>query len=256
MLKYKTSYMKDKIIYCPLIFLAILALYLYTANAFIYFRIGHGNLITPVRQDSYTMSNDKNTITKIYTALGDSLTAGVGADKYEESYPYLLASRMKNDGTNIVLNNFSVPGAQTKDLISDYLNSAIATQPDVITLFIGVNDVHNHVGRAQFEKNYTYILERLTKETKAKIYLINIPLIGSHTTILPPLDYYFEKETDSYNEVIAKLAAKYQLQDIDLNTPTKELFRFDGTHYSADSFHPSAAGYQLWADIIYDSFNK
>lgn len=245
-----------RIIYFPILILAALALYLYTANAFIYYRIGQGNLIAPAHHISYSI-NDQATGAKIkYIALGDSLTFGVGAKKYEEIYPYLLAQKMSANGENIILENFSVPGAKTKDLIDVFLTPAINAEPDVITVLIGVNDIHNHIGLSQFQKNYQYILERLTNETKAKIYLINIPLIGSDTVILPPLDYYFSTQTDNYNKVIKDLAAKYQVSYIDLNSPTKNLLKRDGAHYSVDSFHPSALGYKLWAQIIYDSFNN
>ncbi len=245
--------MKNKIIYCPIILLAVFAVYLYTANAFIYYRIGQGNLTEPMSQELPVKNGEVATTT--YVSLGDSLTAGAGAFSYDETYPYLLASKMTNAGANIKLNNFSVSGYKTQDLIDDLLEPAIAVKPDIVTLLIGVNDIHNHVGKENFKKNYKYILDRLTKETKAKIYLINIPYIGSNTAIVPPLDYYFETETNEYNKIIKELATQYNLKYIDLNSPTKDLFKTDGPHYATDSFHPSALGYSLWANIIYDSFN-
>lgn len=248
--------MKKKIIYFPIIILALLVIYLYSANAFIYYRIGQGGLIAPSHHISYYM-NQESTGSKIkYIALGDSLTFGVGAKTYEESYPYLLAQKMSAGGQNIVLENFSAPGAKTKDLIDVLLTPAIKARPDIVTVLIGVNDIHNHIGLEQFKKNYQYILNRLSNETSAKIYLINIPLIGSDTIILPPLDYYFSTQTDNYNQVISDLAAQYQASYIDLNSPTKNLLKQDGAHYSVDSFHPSALGYKLWAQIIYDSFSN
>lgn len=246
---------KRTIFYYSLILLIILAIYLYTANAFIYYRIGHGNLSMPSRQNSYSLGSQAAESKIKYAALGDSLTSGVGAAKYEESYPYLLAEKLSEKNQKVTLVNFSQPGAQTKDLIDIYLSPAIASNPDVITLMIGVNDIHNHISQAQFRSNYQYILERLTKETKAKIYLINIPRIGSETVILPPLNYYFDKETDDYNQIIKDLADNYQVKYIDLNSEIKDLFKNDGIHYSVDSFHPSAIGYQLWAQIIYDRLN-
>src|SRR5574344_2103807 len=168
--------MKNKIIYCPIILLAVFAVYLYTANAFIYYRIGQGNLTEPMSQELPVKNGEVATTT--YVSLGDSLTAGAGAFSYDETYPYLLASKMTNAGANIKLNNFSVSGYKTQDLIDDLLEPAIAVKPDIVTLLIGVNDIHNHVGKENFKKNYKYILDRLTKETKAKIYLINIPYIG------------------------------------------------------------------------------
>lgn len=246
--------LKNKIIYYPIILLAIFVVYLYTANAFIYYRIGQGGLIEPIQKD-LSMINDKTAITT-YVSLGDSLTAGAGAFNYEETYPYLLAIKMTTADTNISLKNFSVSGYKTQDLIDELLEPAIKNNPDIVTLLIGVNDIHNHIGKEKFKQNYQYILDRLTKETTAKIYLINIPYIGSKTTIVPPLDYYFETETNEYNKIIKELSLQYNLKYIDLNSPTKDLFKTDGSHYAADSFHPSAYGYQLWADIIYDRLNQ
>jgi len=247
--------LKNKIIYCPIILLAIFVVYIYTANAFIYYRIGRANLIMPSQNDlNYTTNQEQATTT--YVALGDSLTAGAGVSSANEALPSLLAARMSQTGANIVLKNFSTPGYKTQDIIDVYLEPTINVKPDLVTLLIGVNDIHNHVGREQFKKNYQEILDKLTKETKAKIYLINIPFIGSNTAILPPLDYYFETETDAYNKIIKELASEYNLTYIDLNSPTKELFKTDGSHYASDSFHPSAYGYKLWANIIYDRLHN
>ncbi|MEI6835937.1 MAG: SGNH/GDSL hydrolase family protein [Candidatus Falkowbacteria bacterium] len=243
---------KRTIFYYLVTLLIILAVYLYTANAFIYYRIGQGNLTMPDRQNIYSLSHE-GTESKIkYAALGDSLTSGVGAEKYEESYPYLLTEKISEKNQGVTLTDFSQPGAQTKDLINLYLPEVISNNPDIITVLIGVNDIHNHVSKEQFKNNYQYILERLTKETKAKIYLINIPRIGSDTAILPPLNYYFDKETDDYNQIIKDLSVTYQVKYVDLNAEIKNLFKNDGAHYSVDSFHPSALGYKLWAQIIYD----
>ena len=245
-----------KKIYYPLILIFALAVYLYSANAFIYYRIGHGNLTVPPRKSLYFMGNREIKPATRYVAIGDSLTYGMGATNYEDAYPYLLADKMSGSKTRIIFQNFSQPGAKTQDLIDRFLTPAISQKPDVVTLLIGVNDIHNHIGQKQFRANYKYILDHLTKETKAKIYLINIPYIGSKSVILPPLNLYFDAETNSYNKIIKELADEYQVKYIDLNSPTKDLFKTDGAHYSADSFHPSSLGYKLWAQIIYDRINN
>ena len=248
---------KKKIIYFSiLLFVVNLVIYINLANAFIYFRIGEGGLTNPLLVSTSNMIEGTGAKIK-YVALGDSLTAGVGADTFKEIYPYLIAKKInETDGSNVTLENFSAPGAKTQDLINVLLEPAVKSKPDIITLLIGVNDIHNHIGLEQFKKNYQVILDRLTKETSAKIYLINIPRIGSNTIILPPLNFYFDVETDRYNEVIKELAKTYNLTYIDLNSPTKDLLKKDGAHYSVDSFHPSAVGYKLWAQIIYDRFNR
>lgn len=246
-----------KSLYLTLILLALVGAYFYLANAFIYYRIGAGNLAAPAIKNVYMINNnDDSRYDLMYVALGDSLTTGAGATRHDETFPYQIAEKLSASGDKVAMKNFSYPGAKTQDLINDLLDGAVVAQPDVITLLIGVNDIHNHISAEQFRLNYKYILDKLTQKTKAKIYVVNIPLIGSDTVILPPLDIYFDAQTKKFNDIIKDLSVEYQVAYIDLYSPTKDLLRYDGLHYSSDSFHPSASGYKMWADIIYDNFDK
>ena len=249
--------MKKKYIKIILIVVAVIAAYLYLAHAYIYYQIGSAHLPATDDRHVYICGNVATSSKKIvYASMGDSLTSGVGTNKYEESYPYLLSQYLANDDTIIVNENFSYPGARTENVINDLLAPAIASQPDVVTLLIGVNDIHGFVGIEQFKKNYDFILKELTTKTKAKIYLISIPYIGCHTLILPPYSNYFDSETAKFNGVIQNLAKTYNLQYIDLSSPTEEILKKDTPYYAADLFHPSALGYVSWAKIIYDDINK
>jgi len=244
-------------IYFLVIALAIIIGYLLLANYLIYYRIHHAGFITPDTKYDYTLTASKiNSAPLVYAALGDSLTSGVGVDDYQDSYPYLLAQKM-SQGKNyqVELKTFSYPGARTFEIIKDLLGPAIAAKPDVVTVLIGVNDIHGRIGLQAFENNYDYILNKLTKETGAKIYLIGLPALGT-ADMLPPFNYYFEKQTDLYNEAIKSLAKKYDLQFIDLNGATLSRSKKDDGYYARDSFHPSANGYRLWAQIIYDNINN
>lgn len=232
--------------------------YLLLANYLIYYRIQQAGLVLPDTKHIYIIGNNMtNSTSLVYAALGDSLTSGVGAEKYQESYPYLVAQKLsQRKNSQIDLKTFSYPGARTNDLIRDLLDPAIATKPDIVTLLIGTNDVHGNVGLESFGKNYEYILERLTKEAHAKIYIINLPNIGADELMLPPYNYYFKKRTQAYNKIIKSLAEKYNLHYIDLNEPTLADSKKNDGYYSRDLFHPSAKGYNIWAQIIYDNLNK
>lgn len=243
--------------YLPIIiFLLVGGLYFYVAHWYIYFKMSQSNLIVPDTQRTYFMGQE-NTATKniLYVALGDSFTSGVGVTNYRDSLPSQLAQRMITDNTLVTLKDFSYPGYRTEDLINNFLPQTLALQPDIITLLIGINDVHGQVGEKVFKKNYQTIVEILTKNTKAKIYLISLPFVGSDTLLLPPYNLYFEQQTVNYNKIIKQLAIDYKLDYIDIFTPTVEQFKTNGTHYSPDLFHPSAEGYRLWAQIIYDVIN-
>jgi lysophospholipase L1-like esterase len=249
---------KKKIVLITIfLIITVIAVYLNRSYAHIYTKIGVAGLKFPEQGELY-MINDGLTTDKniIYTALGDSLTAGVGTDSPEETLPYLLAQDLGQDDKRVILSNLAVPGARTSDIIGIFLSKAIEDRPDVVTLLIGVNDIHNHVSAAQFRKNYEEILIRLSKETKATIYAVNIPFIGGSDIMLPPYQYFFDSRVKEFNEIIKELANQYAVQYIDLYSPSVNLFKKSGAHYSRDSFHPSAAGYKIWADIIYAGINK
>ncbi len=241
-----------------LIILAIvLVLYFNRSYAYIYKHIDKMALKTPDHGVAYLVVNNDTASTSLtYAALGDSLTAGVGADKASDTFPYLLAQYLAGNDYRVNLKVRAVPGAKTQDLLTSLVSAAIEDEPDVVTILIGVNDIHGEISQDVFKKNYELILERLTTETKAKIYIINIPFIGADNLLLPPYNYMFDYKTRQYNKIILELATKYNIKYIDLYTETQDLFKRSGSHYASDFFHPSSQGYKIWADLIYADFSN
>ena len=261
--KFKTSpvrvnkyWAKNKKLSLFLIIILLIGIYLFWAHFFIYYRLEQADLSPIGRQPAYIIGdNQANSSNLVYVALGDSLTAGVGASKYEEAYPYLLAEKLAKDKqSTVTLKNFSQPGVKTSQLIVSQIDSAVDSQPDIISLLIGTNDVHGNISASDFKKNYEYILTRLTQETSAKIYLLGLHNVGSDGLLLPPYNYYFRQKTRNNNQIIQVLADKYGLTYIDLEKIT--LSAVEETYYSKDLFHPSAYAYQLWAQIIYGNISK
>ena len=247
---------KTKPLIIIVVILAIaLVVYLNRAYAHIYNEIGAVNLKSPDLSGEYLIGNNMATTSLTYVALGDSLTAGVGAARYEESYPYLVAQQLASVNHKIVIKDEATPGITTAGLLANLLPKATQDNPDVVTLLIGVNDIHNFVSVKDFQSNYAQILDQLSKKTKARVYVINLPLVGADTLVNPLYSYYFDVKTREFNELIKKLTVQYGAQYIDLYTPTRSLFK-KADYYSTDLFHPSAAGYKIWADIIYADINQ
>jgi acyl-CoA thioesterase I len=235
-----------------LIVVALLAAYLFWAHHRIYRQIGKMSLPASDISHEYSVGSSSPESARLtYTAIGDSLTSGVGVQNYQDSYAYRLAEDFASaSGAEIDFRIQAYPGARTSDVVRDLLDLAIKNKPDIVTILLGVNDVHGFVSEAQFTKNYTEIITRLKTETKAKIYAVNIPYLGTKEMIWPPYDYYFHCQTDRFNNIIKRLAAANNIEYIDLYTPTKDMFN-NPASYSADLFHPSAKGYELWAQTIY-----
>lgn len=236
--------------------IAFSAAYLYLTHAYIYHILRQGGLKSVEWQHSYPIYNGMDGNKKIYAALGDSLTSGVGTDDYRSSYPHLLAEKISGTKGPVILDVFAYPGAKTGDLIKDLLSPAIADQPDILTLMIGTNDIHGGVSQSEFRQNYAYILSKLANETKAEIYAISIPYIGSDSLYFWPWEGHIARQTEIYNGIVKELAELYGVKFIDFSPDIRDLSKKDGDHYSKDKFHPSAIGYEIWAGLIYEHFNK
>jgi lysophospholipase L1-like esterase len=246
---------KKLIIIFSVLFICLIA-YLFLAHHIIYKRISAAGLKPCDHIGEYIIGGARNEKSYNYTALGDSLTAGTGVLKYEESYPYQLAQKIAAKNGAIILRDRSYPGIRTEGVIKDLLAITINDKPDMITLLIGVNDVHGNVSKEKFTKNYKEILTRLKNETNAKIIAVNIPYIGTDSLLLPPFNSYFRHQTIEFNKIIKKLAQDHKIDYVDLYTPTARMFE-NSVYYATDSFHPSAKGYELWSKIIYDNiYNK
>jgi lysophospholipase L1-like esterase len=231
--------------------------YLLLAHHYIYYKIKEAGLIGSDKNHMYILNENAALSQNLtYIALGDSLTAGTGVDKYEDSYPYLVAKELSKSAGKVSLEDFSYPGFRTDDLIKNLLAPAIATNPDIVTLLIGTNDIHGNYRLATFKNNYQNILEQLTTKTRAKIYVISIPYIGSNSLLLPPWGYYLDHRTATFNQAVQDLAKIYKVNYIDIAESTKELLKKNGSHYAADTFHPSASGYAIWAKIISEAIAK
>ncbi len=231
-------------------------IYLQLSYSRIYNKVSQENLKSPYINQKYSFGNGSaNDKALVYVSLGDSLTAGVGVDNYEKSYPYLLAEKLDSKN-NIIFKNRSIPGFTSKEVKDILLSSVLLDKPDIVTLLVGINDIRNSISKEEFKENYGQIIKTLKQKTTAKIYAINIPFIGSDKLILPPYSYYFDFKTNEFNKIIEELAQENDVQYIDLYSPTIKEFNTSDSYYSTDLFHPSAKGYETWANIIYADFNK
>jgi lysophospholipase L1-like esterase len=226
-----------------LLLIVIVAIYLQFAYSHIYSYLTKYVAPSPsVTTFIFESNNNK------YVALGDSLTYGVGTTNDSKTYPALFATR-----ANLDLVNLGIPGATT-DTILNLVPKTISLQPQIITLEIGVNDIHNHVQAKDFESKLDQIVKNL-KQSNAEIYLLTVPNLGSPKILWFPYNVIFDLRTQEYNSVIKKIAKQYNIQVVDIYTPTKMNFNTQQL-YAVDEFHPSEKGYILWADILYASYSN
>ncbi len=184
-----------------------------------------------------------------YVALGDSTGVGVGAR--EGGYVRRLAKRLEAMRPQSKLINLCVSGAATPDVIRSQLAPAVRANPDLVTIGIGINDIGHGVGVDEFARNFDKILTELSEHTNAQIVVTNLPDISSSTRVPAVIRAQSQAVIGQYNQRLQEIAARHGLPVFDVFTLTHNELPSHPEYFSADGFHPSDAGYQLWAEHMW-----
>ncbi len=181
----------------------------------------------------------------VYVALGDSTGAGVGARN--GGYVARLFKRLEERRPQSKLSNLCVSGSTTADVVRNQLERGVALNPDLVTVGIGINDIGHGLTIEQFSKNFDQILSTLKEKTHASIVVTNLPDISSAPRIPNSMRSQYQRQIDEFCKQLEEIANKYGVTIFDIYTITKQELPSHPEYFSADGFHPSDEGYELWA---------
>lgn len=204
----------------------------------------------PQNTTSSGTGRDANSVT--YLPLGDSYTIGqsVGVD---ERWPNQLVDRFKAKNRSIkIVDNPSVTGYTTQDLIDRELPLMQKYKPQFVTILIGVNDYVQGVPIETFQKNLEYIIKTVESQIAVpkNIVLVTIPDYGK-----TPTGAQYGNPDDSrkaiieFNALIIQAGKDHKLPVADI-FPASEKVATDATLIANDGLHPSGKQYSLWTDTI------
>ena len=184
-----------------------------------------------------------------YVALGDSTGAGVGARN--GGYVARLFSRIKLQQPDATLTNLCVSGATTEDVLRAQLGPGIRKQPNLVTVGIGINDIGHGISVERFAKNYEQIVSRLKNETSATIIVSNIPDVSTAPSIPTYVRAEYLRRIVTFNEKLSEIASSHGVEMFDVFNATHQQLDSRPELFSTDGFHPSDAGYELWAELMW-----
>ena len=182
---------------------------------------------------------------------GDSITdAGRDKRNYHDvgpGYPKYASAQMRENHPDIAFEfiNFGISGNRTRQLFDRLYADALAFDPDVISILIGINDIWHRYGAgkiattdAQIELNYRSILSRIRRESRAKIVMLAPFLLDAE--VKPGM----REDLQRLLPVIRSLADEFA----DVFIPLDEHFaralktQPEPLYYSADGVHPNENG--------------
>jgi lysophospholipase L1-like esterase len=184
-----------------------------------------------------------------YAAIGASDTVGVGTvDPAHLNWTARIADQLPPD---TVYQRFARSGITLYEAMSVEVPAAVAFRPNLVTVWLVVNDALRGVPLPVYQKELTALLDELTTKTDATIVLLNAPDISN---VLQPgaseqTRLQMRSVAEIWNQGIATAAAPYgnRVVIVDLFAPSEQA-PHHADWLSPDGFHPSAAGYQEIAD--------
>lgn len=208
-----------------------------------------------------------------YVAVGASESVGFGtADPLRQAWPRLFfQSALPRQATFV---NVAVPGATVADALAHQLADALAQSPDLVTVWLNVNDLIALVPVAEFERQLGSLVHDLRRSGATKVLVANTPpldhlpaylacrrspgtggapcRLGSATTRSVPPPELVNAGVDAYNAAIARVVAQQGAVAVDLHAAGLRA-RAEGREaelVSGDGFHPSEAGHRDVADAV------
>jgi lysophospholipase L1-like esterase len=189
--------------------------------------------------------------------FGDSITElGEHPDGYLTQLRATLAKAGEGDQFEIL--GAGIGGNKVYDLYLRMDDDVLARVPDIVVVFVGVNDVwHKRTSGTgtdadKFVKFYEAIVKRL-QEKKIRVILTTPACIGEKTDCSNDLD----GELNHYAQMIRDIALQRSCTLVDLR---KEFLRYDAAHntdnaekgiLTVDGVHFSTAGNELAAGLFY-----
>lgn len=214
----------------------------------------------PVRPAAVALPGAGDGPTLVDVAVGASETVGAGTeDRLRSAWPQVLYLTALQRGA--VLYNFGIPGATVAQALAAELPQALAVHPDLVTVWLNVNDLLAGVPPAQYESRLSELVHALRRGGRARVLVANTPWLDrlpAYLACLPdapltaapcgltgmsaPPPEALNALVDAYNAAIARVVVREGADLVDLHG-FGEVPVLHPDYVSNDGFHPSESGH-------------
>ena len=202
--------------------------------------------------------------------LGDSITQQ--AEDFEDGFISLIRQNLVQDKFELV--GKGIGGNKVSDLLTRYKSDVIDLDPDIVFIYIGINDVwHKYdFGTGSdidlYEKGLRTIISDI-KSLGSKIVLCTPTVIGENTGDFVLGNQFKDVETmekmngdlDTFSEVVRKLSNEYETELLDLRKIFMDYLAENNINNDADGIlttdgvHLNEQGNKLIADQMIKFIN-
>ncbi len=184
----------------------------------------------------------------VYVALGASDVVGEGADNPDtEAWPIVIHQRLPKGA---LIHRLGVSGSTAEEAITEQLPAAEQLQPDLVTIWLSINDIRNQVPLEEYRKHLDEVVRRMAA-TGAQVFVGNVPdLRGIPELAEKHKPHHLEAFTAEWNDAIAGVALANGAHLVDLQAASEGMEDEMDVLISDDNFHPSTLGHIALAEIF------
>jgi len=188
----------------------------------------------------------------VYAAIGASEAVGVGADDPATQSWVADLSRLLPTGSRLV--NMGKAGALLDYGLQTELPAVVASNPDVVTVWMVVNDINSRISPAAYQGELDAVLATLQQKTHARVFVGNVPDLTTLPVYKGIDTVQLTQTAQTFNAIIAQIARAHGATVVDLYALAAQTLPTHPEYISGDGFHPSTAGYaslagSWWAAI-------
>lgn len=203
----------------------------------------------------------------VYVAVGASETVGYGADNPStEAWPRVLLRTALPPST--VFDDLGIAGATVKDALAQEVPAAVAKKPDLVTVWLNVNDMLSFIKPATYQQQLDDLVKQLRRGGATKVLVANVPPLDRLPSFLackpnppagappcpsPALAFVPIQAVvtlvDNFNTAIATVVRQEGAVLVDLHAAglAARAAGTEGSLIGKDGFHPSTAGHKAVA---------
>tara|TARA_B110000003_G_scaffold160084_1_gene160181 strand:- start:234 stop:923 length:690 start_codon:yes stop_codon:yes gene_type:complete len=206
--------------------------------------------------------------------LGDSITQAAESEEGEGTYKGFITSLKENVGQEMELINKGISGNKVPDLLLRYKNDVLDLKPNIVFIYIGINDVWHKYDWGSgtdidiYENGLRKIISEI-KTTGAKIILCTPTVIGENIGEFKLVNKFKYIETadimnndlDAFSDVVRNLSSEFNTELLDLRKKFKDYISENNMEnlskgiLTYDGVHLNNEGNKLIADAMIKFLN-